>query len=116
LAKRQIRASKWYGRNVGRIDAALSRGNRGLPGGSSLAKLLTDHRSVRNIHGLAALAIRQILAWANARKRMTGRCPNQYCGQITGTNETWSGINHSLNLGSRGLSGGFRVARHWLNS
>jgi hypothetical protein len=93
------------------INAALSRGNRGLPSGSSLPKLLDEHRSVRNIHDLVPLTIRQILAWANAHKRTTGRWPNQYSGQVIGTNETWSAINHSLNLGSRGLPGGSSLAK-----
>jgi hypothetical protein len=30
------------------VEAALDLGNRGLPGGSSLARLLAEHRGVRN--------------------------------------------------------------------
>ena len=93
------------------INAALSRGNRGLPGGSSLPKLLAERRNVRNIMDLPPLTIQQILAWADTHRKATGQWPNQQSGQVTGTNETWSAINHSLNLGSRGLPSGSSLAK-----
>ena len=48
------------------IDAALARGGRGLPGGSSLAQLLLEHRGVRNHASLPDMTTDQILAWADA--------------------------------------------------
>ena len=93
------------------INAALSRGNRGLPGGSSLPKLLAEHRNVRNIVDLPPLTIKQILQWADTHKKATGHWPSQYSGQVTGTDETWSGVNHAIRIGSRGLPGGSSLAK-----
>jgi hypothetical protein len=95
----------------GGINAALNRGHRGLPGSSSLARLLADHRSVRNIMDLPPLTIKQILAWADAHKAATGDWPNLQSGQVTGTDETWVGVNHALRIGYRGVPGGSSLAK-----
>jgi hypothetical protein len=44
---------------------ALRLGLRGLPGGSSLARLLDEQRRVRNVKNLPPLTEEQILAWAD---------------------------------------------------
>ena len=94
------------------ITIALQRGSRGLPGGSSLARLLAEHRGVRNIHDLPNLTVKQILQWADKHYRRTGRWPNQGSGKVTGAaGETWSGINASLHVGRRGLPGGSSLAK-----
>jgi hypothetical protein len=85
------------------INAALSRGNRGLPSGSSLPKLLAEYRSVRNIHDLSPLTVEQILIWADLHKVATGDWPNQYSGQVTGTTEKWHAIQYALGAGARSL-------------
>ena len=111
----------WPGRNSGRvigtdetwtgIDTALYCGVRGLPGGSSLAKLLAEHRGVRNVQDLPPLTVEQILAWADAHKAARGGWPNAKSGQVTGTDETWAGINAALIRGNRGLPGGSSLSR-----
>jgi hypothetical protein len=88
-----------------KIDSSLRAGVRGLPGGSSLAKLLAEHRSVRNIMDLPPLTIKQILAWVDAHKAVIGDWPKMNSGQVSGTNETWLGIDDSLRAGRRGLPG-----------
>ena len=93
------------------IDVAMRKCLRGLPGGSSLAKLLTEQRSVRNHMATPLLTIKQILAWADAHKSATGVWPNQKSGQLSGTNETWAGINATLYRGNRGLPGGSSLAK-----
>src|SRR5579862_3565481 len=55
------------------INRALTAGNRGLPGGSSVAQLLSVHRSKRNRKRLPPLTIKQILSWADAHRTATGR-------------------------------------------
>jgi hypothetical protein len=55
------------------VEAALSKGLRGLPGGSCLAHLLAQYGGVRNV-GLPPLPVEQILAWADAFHERTGRC------------------------------------------
>ena len=93
------------------IDNALRRGLRGLPGGSSLPKLLALHRDVRNRKGLPKLTEEQILAWADVHHERTGRRPNNHSGQITDApGETWSAINYALQCGKRGLPGGRTLA------
>jgi len=64
------------------IDNALRLGLRGLTGKSSLARLLAQKRGVRNIHDLPRLTYKQILLWADAHHRRTGRWPRHYSGPI----------------------------------
>src|SRR5262249_14517449 len=46
------------------IDMALRQGHRGLAAGGSLARLLAEHRDVRNVSDIPPLTMEQILAWA----------------------------------------------------
>jgi hypothetical protein len=58
------------------------------------------------------LTIRQILKWADAHYRRTGRWPSQWSGKIKGASgETWSGINVALRKGGRGFNGGSSLSR-----
>ena len=93
------------------IETTLSRGSRGLAGGSSLAKLLAEHRSVRNVQGLPSLTVEQILVWADAHKAASGGWPKQKSGEVTGTDETWARIQDALIAGQRGLPGGSSIAK-----
>ena len=94
------------------ISDALAKGRRGLPGGSSLAKLLAKKRGVRNVQALSALTIEQILKWADAHYRKTGQWPNQTSGDVRGApGEKWGNINGSLFAGFRGLPGGSSLTK-----
>jgi len=114
-------ADEWPNRNSGivigtvetwaAIDGSLKQGNRGLPGGSSLAKLLAEQRDVRNIRNLLPLTVEQILVWADAHKKATDKWPQMNSGQIMGTDETWFGINGALSLGRRGLPSGMSLPK-----
>jgi|SRR5579864_4648996 len=64
------------------VDMALRLGHRGLSGGSSLARLSASRRRVRNSSGLERLTIAQILIWADAYYRRTGRWPTRHSGPI----------------------------------
>ncbi len=97
--------------NWSAIDASLQQGRRGLPKGSSLPKLLAEYGGKRNLKGLEPLTVQQILAWADIHKAETGNWPNQKAGTVVGTDETWSGINASLQQGRRGLPGGTSLPR-----
>jgi hypothetical protein len=84
------------------VDSSLTTGNRGLPGGSTLVRLLAEHRGVR-----PALVIEQILAWADAHHATTGRWPTKSSGDIPSAyRENWDSIDHFLIKGGRGLPGG----------
>jgi hypothetical protein len=62
------------------VEMALRNGNRGLPGGSSLARLLADYRGVRNRMNLPRVTERQVLAWMDAHRQRTGMWPTHQCG------------------------------------
>lgn len=86
------------------IDLALARGKRGLPGGSSISKLLVARRGHRNVSDLPRLSLAEILRWADAHRKRTGRWPTQNDGEIAGQpGETWRNVAASLTRGGRGL-------------
>jgi hypothetical protein len=88
------------------INMALTRGHRGLPGGSSLAKLLAAERGVRNPYCPPPLSERQIMGWARAHFRRTGEWPRASSGPISEVpGETWTAVNTALLRGTRGLPG-----------
>jgi len=93
------------------LDTALRQGLRGLPGGSSLAQLLAEHRGVRNRKHLPPLTQEQILRWADAYHQCTGSWPRRNTGPITDApGETWMAVEMALNHGIRGLPGGSSLA------
>jgi hypothetical protein len=97
--------------NWKRIDSALRLGLRSLRRGSSLAKLLDRHRQVRNKKNAPLLFVRDILAWADAHHRRTGRWPTLTTGPVVDApGESWSGIGRALSAGIRGQPGGWSLA------
>ena len=100
------------GENWRKIDNALRLGLRGLPGGSSLARLLAERRGVRNLGQLPRLTYKQILQWAEAYYHGTGKWPTSESGHIPDSGgETWKSVDHALRIGSRNLPGGSSLAR-----
>jgi hypothetical protein len=94
------------------VNQALVRGGRGLPGGSSLARLLEEHRGKRNKAHTPPLTARQILRWADLHRARTGRWPGEGSGQVLDApDEGWSAVNQALRAGSRGLPGGDTLVR-----
>jgi len=88
------------------VCAALYAGRRGLPR-RSLANLLKERRSARNMRDLPPLSQSQILKWADAHYRRTGSWPKRNSGTIPGTQgETWARVFSALYDGRRGLKGG----------
>ncbi|MCH8053140.1 MAG: hypothetical protein IH895_03700 [Planctomycetes bacterium] len=95
-----------------RINTALQQGLRGLPGGSSLARLLAEQRNARYGKYAPRLTTKQVLAWADAHHKRTGEWPSLTSGPVVGTRtETWSNINQCLQGGLRGLPGGSTIAK-----
>jgi hypothetical protein len=94
------------------VTMALGKGQRGLPGGSSLALLLAERRDADNIWNLPTLSIQQILSWADAHHQQTGKWPIVTSGAILeAPRETWLAVNKALTQGMRGLPGGSSLAR-----
>lgn len=100
------------GENWWNISESLRSGGRGLPGGSSLPKLLAARRGVRNRGQLPRLSVRRVLRWADAHRVRTGRWPTPQSGPIAGTNgETWRSVDNALVRGARGLPSGTSLPR-----
>ncbi len=100
------------GETWGGVDGGLREGFRGLPSGSSLARLLAEHRGVTNKADVPALSIEQILAWADAHHERTGNWPNGRSGRVAeDPTTTWTGVDGALMRGYRGLPGGTSLAR-----
>ncbi|MHC4563991.1 MAG: hypothetical protein ACYS8X_14635, partial [Planctomycetota bacterium] len=95
------------------IAGYLSAGVRGLPGGSTLRRLLAEKRGIsEKWRRRPRLTIDQILAWADEHHSRTGRWPKRRSGPVYGVpNETWRGITDSLHEGFRGLEGGMSLPR-----
>jgi hypothetical protein len=86
------------------IDIALARGNRNLPGGTSLAKLLAECRGVRNQTNMPPLTIHQILEWADDHHARTGTWPTRKSGPVLAAqDETWELMDKALRRGYRTL-------------
>jgi hypothetical protein len=91
------------------IDRALKRGFRGLPGGTTLKRLLVERRGTDARLRLSELSIAQILSWADRYHKRHGRWPSEASGPVGGgaaAGVTWGGIGHCLRVGHRGLPGG----------
>jgi hypothetical protein len=89
------------------VNGALAQGNRGLPGGSTLARLLQKERRVRNSKNLSPLTEDQILLWATKHRERKGKWPTLSSGcVIEEPSEKWININQALRKGLRGLPGG----------
>ena len=83
------------------INRCLQYGFRGLPGGSTLIRLLKKHRGLPIGRRLPELSEEQVLAWADAYFAAQGKWPTENSGPIPGTKETWSAVAAAM----RGLPG-----------
>jgi hypothetical protein len=93
------------------IEDALRHALRGLPGGSSLAKLLLQRRGVRSIVSLPRLKLRDIRRWARAHRERSGKWPTAASGPIPeAPGENWRAVNLALYNGHRGLPGEAGIA------
>ena len=94
------------------VNAHLTRGGRGLPGGQNLASFLVEHRGVRIKNHLPPLRVEQILAWADAHHAAHGTWPTCVGGPVDGVpGESWNSIHRALDEGWRGLPGGTKLSQ-----
>jgi hypothetical protein len=97
--------------NWSAVEIALRVGVRGLPGGSSIARLLADKRGARNRKALPRLTEELILGWADAYHGRTGEWPIASSGPVADApGETWMAVDMALNKGRRSLPGGSSLA------
>jgi len=88
------------------VDAALRKGSRGLPPGSSLSRLLAARRGIVLRH-TDPLTAEQILGWADDHNARYGRYPNSESGPILAApGRTWMQIHEALRRGRCGFPGG----------
>lgn len=86
------------------VEVALRNGQRGLPGGATLASLLAEKRGLVNKKALPRLSEKQILTWIDRYCRENGFLPTCDSGPIPWANgASWRGIDKALRNGSRGL-------------
>jgi len=98
---------KWYS-----IDHHLRHGGRGLPGGTSLGRLIATERRVRNQTNITIFTVDQVLAWADAHYQRTGKWPVYESGPIPeAPGENWKRVQNALLYGLRGLPGGSSLAQ-----
>src|SRR5262249_14050324 len=95
------------------VDRALRFGLRGLPGYSTLARLVARAREVDGWKpDRSPLSVRQILEWAEAHRARTGDWPDRYSGPVPERRgETWFKVDTALRRGWRRLRGGSTLGR-----
>ena len=101
----------WHG-----VNAALSKGRRGFPGGSSLGLFLAVHGRrplrFRGHRQRSPLTQGQILAWGKEHFERTGRWPSMNSKAVRGhAGEVWRNIDTALRFGRRGLPKGGSLAK-----
>lgn len=94
------------------INSSLESGNRGLPGGSSLARLL-ERRGRKNLRNLPGLTEGIILTWCDAFFNAHGEWPSATDKRPIPNypNESWSALDSALTNGRRGLVGGSSIPK-----
>ena len=94
------------------MDNALRVGLRGLPGGSSLHRLLVRKRGLRDPLALPPLTEELVRRWAELHRQRTGAWPKYQAGPVANApGETWAGLDYALRYGKRGLPGGSSLAK-----
>jgi hypothetical protein len=95
------------------IDNLLRLGQRGLPGGLSVARMLQQYRGMSDRRVREPVTIEQVLRWADAHHAATGRWPACDSGLVSGGPDglTWRAIGTALSRGGRGLPGGWTLCR-----
>jgi hypothetical protein len=100
------------GETWARVDNCLQQGDRGLPGGLTLAQLLAQRRGVPHPLQRPRLTVEQILELADAHHARTGVWPTCKAGAVAeAPGESWRNLDAVLRTGGRGLSGGSSLAQ-----
>ncbi len=95
-----------------KIGIALRLGKFGLPGGTTLARLLSRERGTSFGRARKPLTAEGILAWADAHHARMGKWPTYRCGEIPeAPGEKWTKVHLALQRGHRGIAGGSTLRR-----
>jgi len=94
------------------VDSALQTGNRGLPGGTTLSRLLHERRGKYYQASLPRLTEEQILGWMDEHYARTGEWPTLDSGVVQACpSENWHAVDGGLYKGLRGLPGKTSLTR-----
>ncbi len=95
------------------VNACLDKGLRGLPGGTTLSRLIVNNLVNVNKSSLHRLLEEDILRWAEQYKVEFGRYPHCQSGRVNfdGSYFTWANIDVCLRRGHKGLSGGSSLSK-----
>ncbi len=103
--------SGWPGETWQKVNSALSKGIRGLHGGSTLTQLLYERRGADMFAWAPRLTYDKILAWVDSHYAFTNKWPHDRDGEIADApSETWLGVNFAMVRGTRGLEPGLSLA------
>jgi hypothetical protein len=106
-AVKEVPGLKW-----GTVNYALTKGAHGLPGGTSLPRMLRRWFGKRLGPRRSPLSRRQIIAWVREHFARTGQWPSSHSGPVVGGyGESWASVDQALRSGSRGLAGGSSLAQ-----
>lgn len=95
------------GRTWEGIDTSLRKGGNGLPGGSSLSRLLRQRRGVADARqAMPELSQSDILRWIDAHHARTGKYPGRESGRVSVQFDiTWATIDRRLRQGGARMPG-----------
>jgi hypothetical protein len=86
--------------------------NNAVLSGTIGKMLVVPHQQEKSGSRRLPLSIEQILVWADAHHKSTGKWPNINSGPVMGAaGENWSAISAALTVGCRGLPHGSSAAR-----
>ena len=90
------------------VNTAMVKGNRGLPGGDSLARLLRRRRKIADARMTwPDLSREKILAWVDDHHDRTGTWPRRGSGPVgCAPGITWATVHRYLRKGNSTLPGG----------
>lgn len=97
------------------VQTALIKGTCGMAGGSSLHKLLQEHRGIKDPRMVMPdLALKDVLHWADSHHSITGDWPHRDFGSVIDCPQiSWATIDDRMSKGHWGLPHGMTLAR-WL--
>jgi len=106
-------AKKYFGFKITwkAIEQCLKKGNRGLPGGSSLAKLRKEHITGKETPLTEDLIVKALKNYHEDHAKYPVFYKGEDALKYIGFKIKWSAIDACLRLGHRGLSGGSTLAQ-----
>ena len=97
--------------NWGAIRSSLVQGNRGLPSGLSIEKVLFNELGIVGVRSGKNLTEELILSLAEDHYKLIKGYPNENSTWVLAGSDSWAAISAALREGLRGLQGGKSLAQ-----